>query len=235
MCVFENRQQDVKVTLAGEGDRRIITGSEIGFEGKKIWVALLEAPQDLAHARAEARRHRQGHPAGLEDAVPGPVARRFHPVQRPDRQLGDAPAREEGRRVHQAVLARRRRGADRSRTGNRWNTVLGDVSLPVLVRPRPARLLAAAQEQGAAVPGAGGRLPDQPRQADAAGCLHGGGRDAQHPGRRPVRAHPRPGRAEVRVQGPGDLLGARHAHPDLRKEPAESRNAPRSTRPSTRG
>jgi hypothetical protein len=44
MCVFENRQQDVKVTLAGEGEQRQVTGSEIGFEGKKIWVALLEAP-----------------------------------------------------------------------------------------------------------------------------------------------------------------------------------------------
>lgn len=43
MCVFENRQQDVKVTLAGAADQRLITGSEIGFEGKKIWVALLEA------------------------------------------------------------------------------------------------------------------------------------------------------------------------------------------------
>jgi hypothetical protein len=45
MCVFENRQQDVKVTLSGAGDRRIITGSEIVFEGKKVWVALLEAPK----------------------------------------------------------------------------------------------------------------------------------------------------------------------------------------------
>jgi len=44
MCVFENRQHDVKVTLKGAGDQRIITGSEIGFEGKKIWVALMEAP-----------------------------------------------------------------------------------------------------------------------------------------------------------------------------------------------
>ena len=130
MCVFENRQQDVKVTLSGQGDRRIITGSEIGFEGKKIWVALLEAPQDLAHARAEARRHRQGHPAGLDDAVPGPVARRFHPVQRPDRQLGDAAARAEERQVHQALLARQRRGADRSATGHRWNTVLGEYPYP---------------------------------------------------------------------------------------------------------
>jgi hypothetical protein len=45
MCVFENRQQDVKVTLAGKGDQRNVTGSEIGFEGKKVWVALLEAPR----------------------------------------------------------------------------------------------------------------------------------------------------------------------------------------------
>jgi hypothetical protein len=45
MCVFENRQHDVKLTLSGEGKARTITGSEIGFEGKKIWVALLEGPQ----------------------------------------------------------------------------------------------------------------------------------------------------------------------------------------------
>jgi len=47
MCGFENRQQDVKVTLSGDGDARTVTGSEIGFEGKKIWVAVLEGP----HAR----------------------------------------------------------------------------------------------------------------------------------------------------------------------------------------
>ncbi len=45
MCVFENRQQDVKVTLAGQGADRQVTGSEIGFEKKKIWVALMEATQ----------------------------------------------------------------------------------------------------------------------------------------------------------------------------------------------
>ena len=43
MCVFENRQQDVKITLTGEGEKRHITGSEIGFENKKVWIALLEA------------------------------------------------------------------------------------------------------------------------------------------------------------------------------------------------
>jgi hypothetical protein len=50
LCVFENRQQDVKVTLAGKGTERQVTGSEIGFEKKKIWVALLDAPQ-IWHAR----------------------------------------------------------------------------------------------------------------------------------------------------------------------------------------
>jgi hypothetical protein len=45
MCVFENRQQDVKVTLSGTGEKRTVASSEIGFEGKKIWVAILEGRQ----------------------------------------------------------------------------------------------------------------------------------------------------------------------------------------------
>jgi hypothetical protein len=46
MGVFENRNQDVRVTLAGKGDSRAITGSEIDFgkKGSKIWVAVLEGP-----------------------------------------------------------------------------------------------------------------------------------------------------------------------------------------------
>jgi hypothetical protein len=44
MSVFENRAQDMSVTLAGTGDERAITGSEIEFgkKGSKIWVAVLE-------------------------------------------------------------------------------------------------------------------------------------------------------------------------------------------------
>ncbi|HEV3262377.1 MAG TPA: hypothetical protein VG013_36335 [Gemmataceae bacterium] len=45
MCAFENRQQDVKIALAGQGEKRTITASEIGFEGKKIWAAVLTSPQ----------------------------------------------------------------------------------------------------------------------------------------------------------------------------------------------
>jgi hypothetical protein len=45
MEVFENRNQDVRVTLAGQGPERAITGSEIDFgKGGKIWVAVLEGP-----------------------------------------------------------------------------------------------------------------------------------------------------------------------------------------------
>ena len=46
MGVFENRDQDVRVTLSGQGAKRAITGSEIDFgkKGSKIWVAVLEGP-----------------------------------------------------------------------------------------------------------------------------------------------------------------------------------------------
>jgi hypothetical protein len=47
MGAFEHREQDVRVTVAGDGERRAITGSEIAFgKGPKnrLWVALLEAP-----------------------------------------------------------------------------------------------------------------------------------------------------------------------------------------------
>jgi len=46
MGVFENRDQDVRVTLAGKDQGRLITGSEIAFgqKGRKIWVSVLEGP-----------------------------------------------------------------------------------------------------------------------------------------------------------------------------------------------
>jgi len=43
MAVFENRDQDVKLSLAGDGERRAFTGSEIQFgKSGKVWVSLLE-------------------------------------------------------------------------------------------------------------------------------------------------------------------------------------------------
>jgi hypothetical protein len=55
MCVFENRDQDVQCTLAGAGAAREFTGSEIAFgKDKKVWVALLEAPQIWHAAEVKA-------------------------------------------------------------------------------------------------------------------------------------------------------------------------------------
>lgn len=55
MCVFENNDQDVRVGFAGQGEKRTITGSEIDFgDGRKIWVALLEADHIWHAFRVEA-------------------------------------------------------------------------------------------------------------------------------------------------------------------------------------
>jgi hypothetical protein len=43
MVVFENREQEVRVALSGEGDKRMFTASEIKFgKGRKIWAAVME-------------------------------------------------------------------------------------------------------------------------------------------------------------------------------------------------
>jgi hypothetical protein len=55
IAIFEHREQDVRVSLSGQDDERRITGSEIEFgKDKKVWVALLAAPQ-VWHARDLAK------------------------------------------------------------------------------------------------------------------------------------------------------------------------------------
>jgi hypothetical protein len=61
MSVFENREQEVKAILRGEGDKRVFLATEIDFgkKGKKVWVALLEGA-NMWHAaqvkEADARK-----------------------------------------------------------------------------------------------------------------------------------------------------------------------------------
>ena len=44
MVVFENREQEVRMLLSGEGEKRLFAASEIRFgKGRKIWTALLES------------------------------------------------------------------------------------------------------------------------------------------------------------------------------------------------
>ncbi|HLY08391.1 MAG TPA: hypothetical protein VKW04_03690 [Planctomycetota bacterium] len=58
MSVFENRDQDVRLTLSGDGERRAFTGSEIQFgKSGKVWVSLLEGP-GIWHTAALERSQR---------------------------------------------------------------------------------------------------------------------------------------------------------------------------------
>jgi hypothetical protein len=72
MVVFENRDQDVTCTLAGTGDARQVTGSEIDFgKDKKVWVSLLEAPQ-IWHA-ADVKKGDAAKETKLDWTMPWPA------------------------------------------------------------------------------------------------------------------------------------------------------------------
>lgn len=129
MCVFENREQDVKVTLDGDGDKRQVTGSEIGFEGKKVWVALLEAPA-IWQTRALTPED-TGKVVPLENKLPFTAQWRV-----------DFP-RDNGLTDSWEMLLQEKAGGDYSKptflgaganairaNRKRWNTVLGDFSYP---------------------------------------------------------------------------------------------------------
>ncbi len=129
MCVFENRQQDVKVTLSGAGDRRKITGSEIGFEGKKIWLALLEAPQ-IWHAR-ELKPADTGTVVPLDWKMPFPAQWRVDFTRSDD--LTDSwemllQQQKNNKYIKPSWLGSGEELIDPDR--NRWNTVLGEYPYP---------------------------------------------------------------------------------------------------------
>jgi hypothetical protein len=137
MCVFENRKQDVKVTLAGRGEQRQVTGSEIGFEGKKIWVALLESPasagsfaRGIWHTRQVATAD-AGHIVPLHWTMPFPAQWRVDFTRSGD--LTDSwemllPAEKGGGYIKPSWLGS---GADYLPANRRrWNTVLGTYPYP---------------------------------------------------------------------------------------------------------
>jgi hypothetical protein len=129
MCVFENRQQDVKVTLSGRGDRRLITGSETGFEGKKIWVALLEASQ-IWHTR-ELDSADTGKVLPLDWKMPFPAQWRVDFTRSDD--LTDSwemllQEQKDGEYIKPSWLGSAEETIGRDR--NRWNTVLGEYPYP---------------------------------------------------------------------------------------------------------
>lgn len=73
MTTFENKEQDVRLSLNGAGDARVATGSEIEFgKGRKIWVSVLEAPQ-IWHER-EIQAADAGKTLTLDWKMPFPAA-----------------------------------------------------------------------------------------------------------------------------------------------------------------
>lgn len=72
MAVFENRDQDVKLSLAGAGEQRAFTGSEIQFgKAGKVWVSLLEGDA-IWHTKVLERKDR-GRPVPLGWKMPFPA------------------------------------------------------------------------------------------------------------------------------------------------------------------
>ncbi|HEV3262717.1 MAG TPA: hypothetical protein VG013_38130 [Gemmataceae bacterium] len=129
MCVFDNRQQDVRVTLSGRAGERTVTGSEIGFEGKKIWLALLESPH-VWHA-LEVKAADDGKVVSLDWRMPFPAQWRVD-FTRPN-GLTDSwemllQESKGGPYVKPSWLGQGedQLGPDR----HRWNTVLGDFHYP---------------------------------------------------------------------------------------------------------
>src|SRR5205085_1001268 len=129
MCVFENRKEDVKIALSGAGERREVTASEIGFGGKKVWVAVLEGRQ-VWHARdiaaGDARKV-----LPLDWKMPYPAQWRVDFTR--NNALTDSwemllPAEKGGGYVKPSWLGSEEQHLPPGR--QRWNTVLGQFPYP---------------------------------------------------------------------------------------------------------
>jgi hypothetical protein len=134
MTVFENRQQDIKVTLAGAGDQRIVTGAEVGFEGKKIWVALMDAPR-IWHA-LELKSADRGKIVPLNWKMPFPAQWRVDFTRAGD--LTDSwemllQEKTDGDYLKPSWLGSGDQTLPSSR--KRWNTVLGTFAYPCWSNP----------------------------------------------------------------------------------------------------
>jgi hypothetical protein len=131
MSVFENKEQDVRLSLNGAGNDRVATGSEIEFgKGRKIWVSVLEAPQ-IWHVR-EIEAADAGKTLPLDWKMPFPAAWRCDLTRAND--LADS----------WEMLLQKDKDGDYTKpswmgggpermppTRKRWTTVLGSFFYPV--------------------------------------------------------------------------------------------------------
>ena len=207
--------EEVLLLAEGTGPDRRFTATQVSFNGKSVFVALLAREgtwfeKDLRTAKKDAtlvvegwqppfpakwmtllvKRPAVGAASGIaSETLPVPS---LPPA-------GDTPYSDVY--VHPHVPS--------WFSGRQWRLYL-ETSLTHMMTQQEGRL--------ARVP-AGDQLSPRPREADAPGRPDAGGRDARHAGGRPVRVHPRPGRAQQDPQHRrgghgqahrlGHLLGAR--------------------------
>jgi len=128
MTVSSSRDEDVRVTLAGQGPQRAFAASRIAY-GKdgKVWVAVLEAP-GVWHRRDVAREE-TGKTVGLDWKMPYPAQWRldWHQADRLTGSWEMLLARPGGDFLKPAVFGDEGTiPADRKR----WTTVLGQFKYP---------------------------------------------------------------------------------------------------------
>ena len=131
MSVFENKEQDVRLSLSGTGADRVATASEIEFgKNRKIWVSVLEAPQ-IWHVR-EVRPDEAGKIVPLDWKMPFPAAWRCDLTRSND--LADSwdmliQLQKDGEFLKPSWMGG---GPERiPNTRKRWTTVLGSFLYPV--------------------------------------------------------------------------------------------------------
>jgi hypothetical protein len=135
MCVFENRQQDIKVLFSGAGENRTVSGSEIDFGpakdgvAGKVWLAMLEAPH-IWHAR-DLKPEDTGKTVALDWKMPFSAQYRVD-FTRPNELIDSwemlLQPKEGGKFIKTSWLGSGEESIDADR--KRWNTVLGSYHYP---------------------------------------------------------------------------------------------------------
>jgi hypothetical protein len=129
LSVFENRQHDVQINLAGAGAQRAVQYSELAFEGKKVWLAVIEGAQ-VWHVH-ELQAADAGKILPLDWKMPFPAQWRLN-FTRPN-GLADSWEMLLQRAKGQGYIKPSWLGAGSDQLGptrRRWNTVLGDYFYP---------------------------------------------------------------------------------------------------------
>jgi hypothetical protein len=134
MCVFENRQHDINLTFSRQNGQDTITGSEIGFEGKPVWTALMEVPK-IWHT-TELKPADSGKVIPLDWKMPFPAQWRVDFTR--SNELTDSwemllQEQKGGPYIKPSWLGSGEEQIDVNR--NRWNTVLGEYPYPCWSNP----------------------------------------------------------------------------------------------------